>query len=252
MWLTTALIVGILATCSPVGCGGFTGSEQEEQVIMLRNKNRDDDLAAERASMVETQIARRGVKEPRVLEAMRKVPRHLFVSPRQRDEAYNDYPLPIGQGQTISQPYIVALMTELLCLEPDSRVLEIGTGSGYQAAVLAELAGEVFTIEIVEPLAEKAGDLLEEQGYRNVHTRCGDGYDGWPDEAPFDGIIITAAPNTVPRPLLDQLAEGGRLVVPVGKFVQELMVYHRKKGKIKEKRMIPVRFVPMTGKAQKQ
>ncbi|MEA1996211.1 MAG: protein-L-isoaspartate(D-aspartate) O-methyltransferase, partial [Gemmatimonadota bacterium] len=161
----------------------------------------------ERRAMVETQIERRGVKDRLVLDAMCKVPRHRFVPPEHQDEAYNDYPLQIGYRQTISQPYIVALMTELLKIEPEDRVLEIGTGSGYQAAVLAELAAEVYTIEIKEPLARSAGKLLNELGYTNIEVRAGDGFFGWPEAAPFDCIIVTAAPERVPQPLIDQLSE---------------------------------------------
>ncbi|MBN2287952.1 MAG: protein-L-isoaspartate(D-aspartate) O-methyltransferase [Candidatus Glassbacteria bacterium] len=224
----------------------------EEQVIMLRKQGGDDKRAGEREAMVRTQIERRGVKDARVLEAMRKVPRHLFIPPDRRDEAYGDFPLPIGHGQTISQPYIVALMTELLRLKPESRVLEIGTGSGYQAAVLAELAAEVYSIEIVEPLCEKASELLAGFGYTNARVRCGDGFYGWPEEAPYDGIIVTAAPEKVPQPLLDQLADGGRLVIPEGRFLQELVVYEKHEGEVKRREVISVRFVPMTGRAEKQ
>jgi len=252
MWPNKSLVVSLLAVCVSVGCGGSTMAEQEGQVIMLRKQAGDDNRAAERESMVKTQIERRGVKDPRVLEAMRKIPRHLFVPSERQDEAYGDYPLPIGYGQTISQPYIVALMTELLKLNPESRVLEIGTGSGYQAAVLAELAGEVYSIEIVAPLCEKAQKFLAELEYDNARVKCGDGFFGWPEAAPFDGIIVTAAPKRVPQPLLDQLADKGRLVIPEGKFLQELVVYEKLKGEIKRRQVISVRFVPMTGRAEKQ
>ncbi len=173
-----------------------------------------------REHMVARQIAARGVSNPRVLEAMRSVERHRFVPPDAVDLAYTDQPLPIGHGQTISQPYIVALMTELLDPQPSDTVLEIGTGSGYQAAVLATLVSHVYTIEIIPALADEAARRLEELGYHNVTVRCADGYRGWPEHAPFDGIIVTAAPPTIPRPLLDQLAPGARLVVPVGEFYQ--------------------------------
>ncbi|OGF99160.1 MAG: protein-L-isoaspartate O-methyltransferase [Candidatus Glassbacteria bacterium RIFCSPLOWO2_12_FULL_58_11] len=221
-------------------------------MITFRKKEDLDLHSAERLSMVETQIRRRGVKDERVLEALRKVPRHRFVPEDQRDQAYNDYPLPIGYGQTISQPYIVGLMTELLQLKPESRVLEIGTGSGYQAAILAELAREVYTIEIVEPLALSAGSLLESMGYANIKVRAGDGFFGWPENAPFDGIILTAAPEKVPQPLLDQLKEGGRLVIPEGKFYQDLVVYEKIDGGTRRREVIPVRFVPMTGRTKKK
>jgi protein-L-isoaspartate(D-aspartate) O-methyltransferase len=202
--------------------------------------------------MVETQIVARGVRDPRVLAAMRKVPRHLFVDPAQRAEAYEDHPLPIPGNQTISQPYIVALMTELLELEPSSRVLEIGTGSGYQSAVLAELSDEVYTIEIVPELARLAASRLKELGYDNVTVKEGDGYRGWPEHAPFDAVIVTAAPERIPQPLLDQLAPGGIMVIPVGGFFQELKVFRKSAdGRITEKDILPVRFVPMTGEVEK-
>jgi protein-L-isoaspartate(D-aspartate) O-methyltransferase len=207
---------------------------------------------AARARMVETQIAARGVRDPRVLAAMRKVPRHLFVNPSERSQAYEDHPLPIGASQTISQPYIVALMTELLQLTPKSKVLEIGTGSGYQSAVLGELAAEVYSIEILPDLARSAAEKLKALGYTNVTVREGDGYRGWPEHAPFDGIIVTAAPERIPQPLVDQLAEGGRMVIPVGGFFQELKVFTKDRdGKLSERDIIPVRFVPMTGEIEK-
>jgi protein-L-isoaspartate(D-aspartate) O-methyltransferase len=205
-----------------------------------------------RTRMVESQIVARGVRDPRVLAAMRKVPRHRFVDDAQRAEAYEDHPLPIPGNQTISQPYIVALMTELLELKPNSRVLEIGTGSGYQSAVLAELADEVYTIEIVPELARLAQTRLRELGYHTVTVREGDGYRGWSEHAPFDGIIVTAAPERIPQPLLDQLAPGGIMVIPVGGFFQELKVFRKSAdGRITEKDILPVRFVPMTGEVEK-
>ena len=214
---------------------------------------RDDATAGARARMVETQIAARGVRDPRVLAAMRKVPRHLFVAPAERARAYDDQPVPIGDNQTISQPYIVALMTELLELPPKSRVLEIGTGSGYQSAVLGELASEVYSIEILPELARAAGDKLKELGYDNVVVREGDGYHGWIEHAPFDGIIVTAAPERIPQPLVEQLSPGGRMVIPVGGFFQELKVFTKDRdGRVTEKDIIPVRFVPMTGEIEKE
>jgi protein-L-isoaspartate(D-aspartate) O-methyltransferase len=201
--------------------------------------------------MVETQIVARGVRDPRVLAAMRKVPRHVFVDPSERDQAYDDRPLPIAGSQTISQPYIVALMTELLGLSPGARVLEIGTGSGYQSAVLGELASEVYSIEILPDLARSASDTLKRLGYNNVTVREGDGYRGWPEHAPFDGIIVTAAPERIPEPLIEQLAPGGRMVIPVGGFFQELKVFTKDaQGRVAEKDIIPVRFVPMTGEVE--
>jgi protein-L-isoaspartate(D-aspartate) O-methyltransferase len=201
--------------------------------------------------MVREQIEARDVRDPRVLAAMRKVPRHLFVPPDEQASAYIDSPLPIGYGQTISQPYIVAFMTDALELNPRDRVLEIGTGSGYQAAVLAELAREVYTIEIVEPLAKEAEERLRRLQYANVHARVGDGYRGWPEEAPFDAIMVTAAPDHVPPPLVEQLRDGGRLVLPVGRWDQELIRLRRTGKGITREALLPVRFVPMTGEAEK-
>jgi protein-L-isoaspartate(D-aspartate) O-methyltransferase len=212
----------------------------------------EDRHAAARERMVSGQIAARGVEDPRVLAAMREVPRHEFVPADRRHEAYDDHPLPIGHRQTISQPYIVALMTELARLGPGSRVLEIGTGSGYQAAVLAAIAKEVWSIEIVEPLARESTDRLARLGYRNVTVRAGDGYRGWPEKAPFDAIVVTAAPPEIPAPLLAQLAVGGRLVAPVGEAWQELVVVERTPSGNRTRRVAPVRFVPMTGEAQRR
>ncbi len=206
-----------------------------------------DPYAAERERMVDEQIAARGVRAPAVLAAMRRVPRHELVPAAWRSRAYGDHPLPIGEEQTISQPYIVALMTELAAIERGQRVLEVGTGSGYQAAVLAELGADVYTIEIVEPLARRARTDLDRLGYGRVHARHGDGYRGWPEAAPFAAIVVTAAPAAVPQALLDQLAPGGRLVIPVGTAEQELQVHERTADGIRIRRVIPVRFVPMTG-----
>jgi protein-L-isoaspartate(D-aspartate) O-methyltransferase len=203
--------------------------------------------------MVRDQLRARGIDAPRVLAAMEKVPRHLFVAEDLAPHAYEDRPLPIGHGQTISQPYVVAWMTQLAGVQPSERVLEIGTGSGYQAAILAELANDVYSIEIVEPLARQAQQRLADLGYRNVHVRHGDGYRGWPEHAPFDAILVTAAPDHVPQPLLDQLKPGGRLVVPVGERPeQELLVMEKKTdGQMERRSIAPVRFVPMTGEAER-
>lgn len=212
---------------------------------------RAEDSTAERQAMVESQIAGRGVRDARVLDAMRAVPRHEFVPAHLRVRAYEDHPLPIGYEQTISQPYIVAFMTEQLAPQPTQRVLEIGTGSGYQAAVLAKLVAEVFTIEIVEPLAKRATADLARLGFKNVQVRAGDGYQGWPEAAPFDAIIVTCAPDHVPEPLVHQLKEGGRMIIPVGEFgAQQLYVLEKRGGKIERRAVLPVRFVPMTGKAR--
>jgi len=205
-----------------------------------------------RQKMVEAQIKARGVKDPRVLSALLKVERERFVPEEYTNSAYADQPLPIGEGQTISQPYIVALMTELLELKGNEKVLEIGTGSGYQAAILAELAKEVYTVEIVESLASTAKKRLSELGYQNIHVKAGDGYLGWPEAAPFDAIMITAAPDHIPKPLIEQLKEGGRMVAPVGTYSQELKRIVKRSGKIETTDVISVIFVPMTGEGVKQ
>jgi protein-L-isoaspartate(D-aspartate) O-methyltransferase len=206
---------------------------------------RADKMADKRRNMVEKQIEDRGIREPRVLDAMRRVERHLFVPQDAVAFAYDDAPLRIGYGQTISQPYIVALMTELIEPGPEDRVLEIGTGSGYQAAVLSLLVDSVYTIEIVEELGWTSEERLDRLGYGNVRVRVGDGYLGWPEEAPFDKIILTAAPPEVPQALVDQLADGGLMVLPVGTGYQELIVIEKRDGKTSQRRVAAVRFVPM-------
>jgi protein-L-isoaspartate(D-aspartate) O-methyltransferase len=208
----------------------------------------------ERKRMVAAQIRARDVKDPNVLKAMQIVPRHVFMPASQRRNAYGDHPLPIEHGQTISQPYIVAFMTEALKLRPGSRVLEIGTGSGYQAAVCAEIAREVYTIEIVEGLAKTAKERLKKLGYPNVYVKAGDGFFGWPDKAPFDSIIGTAAAKRIPEPLLEQLKPGGRMIIPTGSawgFQYLVLITKDAKGKIHKSKVMPVRFVPMTGEVQK-
>ena len=206
------------------------------------------DWGAERRRMVDEQIRARDIRSARVLDAMLTVPRHVFVPEPQRSSAYDDSPLPIGHGQTISQPYIVAFMTEALDIAPGHRVLEIGTGSGYQAAVLGSLAKDVFTIEIVPPLAERARETLSALGYRNIQVRTGNGYLGWPEHAPFDRIMVTAAPDDVPPALLQQLKVGGLMAIPVGTVTQELRILRRTGTGTETLRTLPVRFVPMTGK----
>jgi protein-L-isoaspartate(D-aspartate) O-methyltransferase len=203
-----------------------------------------------RELMVEQQIETRGVRDARTLAAMRKVPRHLFVPPAMVGQAYDDHPQPIGHGQTISQPYIVAFMTEALRLEGGETVLEVGTGSGYQAAVLAEIASHVYSIEIVPALADESRRRLAELGYGNVEVRAGDGYQGWPEAAPFDAIVVTAAAPRIPEPLKAQLRDGGRLVLPVGDDWQELVVVTRRGDRFETKPVLPVRFVPMTGEVR--
>jgi protein-L-isoaspartate(D-aspartate) O-methyltransferase len=210
-----------------------------------------DRFTEERSRMVEEQIHRRGIDDPAVLGALSRVPRHLFVPEAAWSIAYGDTPIPIGYGQTISQPYIVALMSSLLEVRPGDRVLEIGTGSGYQAAVLAELGAEVWTVEIVEPLGNQARQTLTRLGYDKIHTRIGDGYQGWPGQALVDDIIVTAAPPQIPKPLLDQVKVGGRIVLPVGEVWQDLLVLtKRPDGSFEKRTVLPVRFVPMTGEVQ--
>lgn len=208
----------------------------------------ENEYALLRTEMIKTQIEQRGVSNPRVLDALKKVQRHRFVPKKYRSFAYNDYPLPIGEGQTISQPYIVALMTEILNPDKGAKVLEIGTGSGYQAAILAELYKQVYTIEIIDTLGEQAKKLLSKLGYKNIHVKIGDGYKGWKKNSPFDAIIVTCAPSHIPQPLKDQLAEGGKMIIPVGKaYNQKLVLLTKKEGKMKKIEVIPVRFVPMMG-----
>ena len=237
MWITLYIMIftTILFFLPPVASGG-------------------DRYEKERLRMVEEDIKARGISDERVLRVMAKVPRHLFVKERYRSQAYADRPLPIDEGQTISQPYIVALMTELLRVKSTDRVLEIGTGSGYQAAVLAEIVKEVYTIEIREGLARKARNLLEKLGYKNIKVKHADGYFGWKEYAPFDAIIVTAAANHIPPPLVKQLKEGGMLVIPLGStvFYQILTVITKKDGKIIAKQIAPVAFVPMVGEIRKR
>ncbi|MBZ0258551.1 protein-L-isoaspartate(D-aspartate) O-methyltransferase [bacterium] len=212
----------------------------------------EDALSRQRENMVREQIEARDIKDRHILNAMRTVKRHLFVPKGLINRAYLDSALPIGEKQTISQPYIVAIMTYLLEPHKDDVVLEIGAGSGYQAAVLAELVKEVYTIEIIETLGKRAQKLLNDRlGYTNIHVRIGDGYQGWPEHAPFDAIIVTAAPDHIPKPLVEQLKIGGRMVIPVGKDDQKLMLIQKTSDEVVERTLIPVRFVPMTGEAQR-
>jgi len=213
----------------------------------------DDHFRILRERMVAGQLLHpsRGITDPTVAEAMREVPRHEFVPPAQRLHAYGDTPLPIGHGQTISQPYIVAFMTEKLEVKPGLKILEIGTGSGYQAAVLAAMGANVYSIEIVEPLANSARTALDRAGYGNVRTLTGDGYLGWPEHAPFDRVIVTCSPEDIPQPLIAQLAEGGRMMIPVGDQTgQQLYLLEKRAGKVEQQAVLPVRFVPMTGRAE--
>jgi protein-L-isoaspartate(D-aspartate) O-methyltransferase len=208
--------------------------------------------AAARRKMVAEQLVARGIVDGRVLAAMSAVPRHLFVPPDGRAEAYGDFPLPIGLDQTISQPYVVAYMTQALEVREDARILEIGTGSGYQAAVLARLCREVYSIEVVPDLSARAASTFASLAIGNVSLRVGDGYRGWPEKAPFDGIVVTAAPPEIPQPLVDQLAVGGRMIVPVGDLYQDLVLIERTEDGVRTSKVLPVRFVPMTGEAQRR
>jgi len=227
------LLALLLAGC---GANGSRGAAAQEAT---------DAYAGLRARMVEEQIRARGVVDPAVLAAMERVPRHLFVPEGERGSAYADHPLPIGHGQTISQPFIVAYMTAAARVAPGDRVLEVGTGSGYQAAVLAEIAREVYTIELIPALAARAERVLRELGYAGVQVRSGDGYAGWPEHAPFDAIVVTAAPDHVPPALVEQLAVGGRMVIPVGTGEQEMRIITRSASGVTEQVTIPVRFVPL-------
>jgi protein-L-isoaspartate(D-aspartate) O-methyltransferase len=225
----------------------WPGGDSQAQITLT------DQTPSKREQMVADQIKARGIKDSKVLKAMVKVERHRFVPAHLIDRAYGDHPLPIGERQTISQPYIVALMTELLNLNGQERVLEIGTGSGYQAAVLAEIVKEVYTIEIIEPLARSAEKRLQELGYKNIRVRFGDGYQGWPEAAPFDAVLVTAAPDHIPEPLVRQLKEGGRMIIPVGKYPnQELKQIIKRSGRGEISDILPVLFVPMTGEGVKQ
>ena len=229
--------------------GGCSVGLPDRTTTSAHQAEQPSNWAAQRREMVESQLRARDIFATTVLAAMARVPRHLFVPLTERALSYNDHPLPIGYRQTISQPYIVAYMTQLLDLPEEAKVLEIGTGSGYQAAVLAEVANKVYTIEIVPELAERAVSTFAQLGIEEVQVKVGDGYLGWPEHAPFDGIIVTAAPDHVPQPLIEQLAVGGRLVLPVGRGFQVMTVLTKTEGGITTKETIPVRFVPMTGRA---
>ena len=249
--LCVALAVAVLP---PAGCSGPPPDTAGDSRSMRDTESRmgEDSFARVREAMVRNQLEGRGVRDPATLAAMSAVPRHEFVPKRVQHAAYDDYPLPIGLDQTISQPYIVAFMTEALMLKPGGRVLEIGTGSGYQAAVLAEIVDEVFSIEILCELEERARRDLDRLGYTAVKTKCGDGYQGWPEYAPFDAVIVTAAPDHVPQPLIDQLKVGGRMVIPVGSRYQELIRFTKTDDGVEKERLLAVRFVPMTGEAEEK
>jgi protein-L-isoaspartate(D-aspartate) O-methyltransferase len=238
--MRVACLLGFLVAL--LGCQQFV-SEQEPA-----NAQEADEFKKVREQMVEGQIRSRGINDGDVIRAMSKVSRHKFVPPGTEKHAYKDTPLSIGLGQTISQPYIVAYMTDAADISNDDKVLEIGTGSGYQAAILGEIAKEVYTIEIIPELAERSTKVLNELGYKNVFVKHGNGYLGWPEHAPFDAIIVTAAPDEIPQALVDQLAVGGKMVVPVGTTNQEMVIISKSKKGVTQKKTMPVRFVPMTGK----
>ncbi len=252
-FVSVALLIALNASCeSKKRPPESSASQAIKNETNKTVRERADDTTRKRATMVNKQLQMRDITNKEVLNAMRIVPRHHFVPEEMQAHAYDDSPLPIGHKQTISQPYIVALMTQLAEVKPGDRVLEIGTGSGYQAAVLAELGAEVYSIEIIEPLAVRATETLDALGYKNVHVRHGDGYKGWPEHAPFDAVMVTAAPPEIPEPLKAQLKLSGRLVIPVGRDVQELRVITRTETGFDEQRVTAVRFVPMTGRAQKE
>jgi protein-L-isoaspartate(D-aspartate) O-methyltransferase len=245
------LIVAAFALCvaqacaKPVDIANFGASRAAEKKVFEASMD-------ERRERLVKELESEGISDEKVLAAMRKTPRHEFVPERYRSEAYNNYPLPIGMGQTISQPFVVAYMTQALKLKGGEKVLEVGTGSGYQAAVLAEIADTVYTIEILEPLARGAEKTLARLGYKNVFVKHGDGYQGWGEYAPFDAIIVTAAPDHIPQPLVDQLKVGGRMVIPIGKRGQRLTLITKDEHGLKQQEDLPVLFVPMTGEAQRK
>jgi protein-L-isoaspartate(D-aspartate) O-methyltransferase len=243
-------IVGWLTALISVGFASHLASQESDRIPRDQWYERSfltQAPTSQATAMISRQLRGRGISDQRVLGAMSSVPREKFVPKELRNSAYDDRPLPIGYGQTISQPYIVAFMTEQLQPKKSQRVLEIGTGSGYQAAVLSGLVAEVYTIEIVRPLAQRAEAVLRELGYNNVQVKAGDGYKGWPEHAPFDAIMVTAAPDHVPQPLIEQLKEGGRMVIPVGKSgAQKLYLLEKQNGKVQQTAVIPVRFVPLT------
>jgi protein-L-isoaspartate(D-aspartate) O-methyltransferase len=239
------VIIACLLVLSLPAC---SNGKSEGGTNPARGDSDGERLKEERLRMVEQQIKARGIESEAVLQAMSKVPRHLFVPASHANQAYQDHPLPIGHGQTISQPLIVAYMTEAAEISANDKVLEIGTGSGYQAAILGELAKEVYTIEIIPELAESAQRVLSELGYKNVHVKSGDGYLGWPEHAPFDGIVVTAAPEQIPQALVDQLGLDGKLVIPVGTTNQQMVIVTKTREGVVQRKTIPVRFVPMVRK----
>jgi len=238
---------GLAAVLLLAATAGFGAGRRS---LVAPPTERQDPFVALRRSMVTQQIRGRGIDKPAVLQAMGEVPRHLFVPPAEQPRAYEDQPLPLGSGRTIYQPYIVALMTSLLDLDPGKTVLEVGTGSGYHAAVLSRIARKVYSIEISPPVAAEAGRRIAALGYRNVEIRVGDGYQGWPEAGPFDAILLSAAPPKIPKPLLDQLRVGGKMVVAEGGFIQDLLVITKTPEGLRRQTVIPVRLSPMTGRVR--
>lgn len=246
--MTRRLLAMSLGFMIPLLLAGWTAAQEKNT-----SGESDDPTAAARTRMVQRHLVERGIKNPRVLDAFRTVPRHKFLPPKTRRQAYDDESIPIGEGQTITPPYDVAFMTEVLDPKPTDKVYEVGTGSGYQSAILSRLVKEVYTVEIHAPLSERATAVHKEVGYTNIHTRVGDGYEGWPDAAPFDAIIVTCAPQRIPAPLVAQLKDGGRMVIPIGdRFNQIVYLVTKKDGKLTRKELKPTLFVPMTGKALKE
>jgi protein-L-isoaspartate(D-aspartate) O-methyltransferase len=245
-----AVLPGVLSCC----CGATVCVLAQDQDAGAAKKTEGavavDQFASQRNRMVDRHLAGRGIKNKRVLEAFRTVPRHKFLPPGTQRQAYDNESIPIGEGQTITPPYDVAFMTEVLDPKPTDVVYEVGTGSGYQSAILSRLVKDVYSVEIHKPLSERATAMHKEVGYKNIHTRVGDGYEGWPDAAPFDAIIVTCAPQKIPQPLVDQLKDGGRMVIPLGdRFTQSVWLVTKKNGKLEKKELKPTLFVPMTGRA---
>jgi protein-L-isoaspartate(D-aspartate) O-methyltransferase len=255
MRTTTGMSAGLSLIVASVCLGPFCAGAIAQGDASSKDQGKPpapapDPTAAARNRMVERHLAERGIKNPRVLDAFRTVPRHRFLPPKTQRQAYDDESIPIGEGQTITPPYDVAFMTEVLDPKPGDRVFEVGTGSGYQSAILSRLVKEVYSVEIHRPLGERAARVHKELGYSNIHTRVGDGYEGWPDAAPFDAIIVTCAPQKIPKPLIEQLKEGGRMVIPLGeRFTQSVHLVIKQDGKLIDRELKPTLFVPMTGRA---
>ncbi|HZW33302.1 MAG TPA: protein-L-isoaspartate(D-aspartate) O-methyltransferase [Isosphaeraceae bacterium] len=244
-----------LSLALAAGCG-FVARAQDAQpgkTAGPRSSSAGDRYAAARNQMVQRHLVEHGIKNPRVLEAFRTVPRHRFLPPKTHRQAYDDESIPIGEGQTITPPYDVAFMTEVLDPKPSDRVYEVGTGSGYQSAILSRLVKEVYSVEIHKTLSDRATKVHKELGYTNIHTRVGDGYEGWPEAAPFDAIIVTCAPEKIPQPLIEQLKDGGRMVIPLGtRFDQTVYLVEKQGGRLTQRALKPTLFVPMTGRAQRE